>query len=141
MPPRFYMGGLVSKAYFKLVTLFAILGTADVVHAAGSLERSLMKLSPEERAHQVCVVKGMETVRRDKRISKADRLMPDIYKRAQYDGGVVSAKGAAVRSGGHWYALSFTCTVSPDQLKALDFTFQLGDEIPPDTWAEVGLWK
>jgi hypothetical protein len=125
----------------KLASFLALMGAANTVQAAGSLERSLMKLNPEERAHQICVVKGLETVRRDKRIAKADRLMPDIYKRAHYDGDVVSAKGAAVRSAGRWYALSFSCKVSPDQLKAVDFTFQLGDEIPSDTWAEVGLWK
>lgn len=129
------------KAWLKLVTVIALVGAVEAVQAAGSLERSLMKLDPEERAHQVCVVKGLEVVRRDKRLAKADRLMPDTFKRAKFDGNLVSAKGAAVRAGGHWYALSFSCTVSPDQLKAVDFTFQLGDEIPPDTWEDVGLWR
>jgi hypothetical protein len=134
-------GWAVPKAWLKLVTVIALVGAAEAVQAAGSLERSLMKLDPEERAHQVCVVKGLEVVRRDKRLAKADRLMPDTFKRAKFDGSLVSAKGAAVRTGGHWYALSFNCTVSPDQLKAVDFTFQLGDEIPSDTWEDVGLWR
>lgn len=129
------------KACLKLVTLIALLSAADAVQAAGSLERSLMKLEPDERAHQVCAVRGLEAVRRDKRLAKADRLMPDTFKRAKFDGDQVSAKGAAVRSAGHWFALSFSCTVSPDQLKALEFTFELGDEIPPDTWEDVGLWR
>ncbi|MCC7251787.1 DUF930 domain-containing protein [Hyphomicrobium sp.] len=109
---------------------------------AGSLERSLAKLSPEERAHQACAIKGLEAVRRgDKRLAKADRLMPDTFRRAHFDGSVVSAKGAAVRANAHWYALTFECTVSDDQMKALVFTFKLGDEIPPETWEDVGLWR
>jgi hypothetical protein len=115
---------------------------ASEVAAAGSLERSLQKLGPEERAHQVCAAKGLDAVRRgDKRLVKADRLMPDTFKRAQFDGTVVSAKGAAVRANAHWYALSFECKVSDDQMKALAFSFKLGDEIPADQWDEVGLWR
>lgn len=109
--------------------------------AAGSLKKSLMKLEPEERAHQACVMKGLETVRRDKRLAGADRLMPDTFKRAHFDGGVVSAKGAAVRAKSHWYALSFECKVSEDQMQALAFTYKVGEEIPPDEWDEIGLWK
>ncbi len=100
-----------------------------------------MKLDPEERAHQACVAKGLDTVRRDKRLSKADRLMPDTFKRAQFDGGKVTAKGAAVRASDHWYALSFECTLSEDQMKAMAFTFELGKEIPPDKWEDIGLWR
>jgi hypothetical protein len=121
---------------------FAIfVGILAEVAAAGSLERSLMKLDPEERAHQACVAKGLDVVRRDKRLSRADRLMPATFKRARFEGNVVSAKGGAVRSNAHWYAISFECTVSDDQMKAVAFTFELGDEIPPDTWDDVGLWR
>lgn len=109
--------------------------------AAGSLKRSLMKLEPEERAHQACVMKGLETVRREKRLAGADRLMPDTFKRAHFDGSVVSAKGAAVRAKSHWYALSFECKVSDDQTQALAFSYKIGDEIPPEEWDDIGLWK
>lgn len=126
-----------------LVVILSVLAVCDanVAARAGSLEKSLMKLDPEERAHQVCVAKGLDAVRRDKRLAQADRLMPDTFKRAAFDGTVVSAKGAAVRSNKHWYQLKFDCTVSSDQLKAVAFTYELGKEIPPDTWEEVGLWK
>lgn len=127
-------------AYRAILTvLFAMV--AGVAVAAGSLEKSLMKLNPEERAHQACVVKGLEAIRRDKKLSRADRLMPDTFKRASFQNNVVSAKGAAVRADKHWYAVTFNCTVSDDQLKALAFSYELGKEIPPDTWENVGLWE
>lgn len=128
-------------AWIAIFSAFLVLDVSEVV-AAGSLEKSLMKLSPEERAHQACVIKGLETVRRgEKRLKKADRLMPDTFKRAIFDGSLVSAKGAAVRASDHWYALSFECTVSDNQMKALAFTYAIGDEIPPEKWDEAGLWR
>ncbi|WP_244534596.1 DUF930 domain-containing protein [Hyphomicrobium sp. CS1GBMeth3] len=122
-----------------LATMFVLDATAAA--AAGSLQKSLMKLEPEERAHQACVIKGLEAVRRDKRLKAADRLMPDTFRRARFEGNMVSAKGAAVRAKEHWYALSFECTVSDDQTRALAFSYKLGDEIPPEEWENAGLWK
>jgi hypothetical protein len=134
-------GGAVTISAVRVFAAFAVMGACGGAEAASSLERSLMKLNPEERAHQTCAIKGLEVVRRDKRLSKADRLVPDTFKRAQFDGGIVSAKGAAVRANKHWYAMTFNCTLSPDHLKAVDFTFELGAEIPPERWEEVGLWQ
>jgi hypothetical protein len=128
------------RTIFAIFSMLIVLGAPNVF-AAGSLERALMKLSPEERAHQACVVKGLETIRRDKRLAKADRLQPDTFKRANFADNVVIAKGAAVRNSQHWFELSFDCKVSDDQMKAVAFTYQLGKEIPPDTWADVGLWR
>lgn len=124
-----------------LAIAIVLVGGLSTAASAGSLEKSLMKLDPEERAHQACVAKGLETVRRDKRFARADRLMPDTFKRARFSGSVVTAKGAAVRANNHWYALTFECTVSEDQMKALAFTYVVGDEIPPETWEQVGLWR
>lgn len=130
------------RRVWALIIATVVLSDAGGAVAAGSLDKSLMKLDPVERAHQACVIKGLEAVRRgDKRLAKADRIQPDTFKRAQFDGSVVTAKGAAVRADKHWYALSFECQVSDDQMKALAFTFKLGDEIPPETWEEVGLWR
>jgi len=108
--------------------------------AASSIEKSLMKLDPVERAHQACVVKGLDIVRKEKRLAKADRIMPDTFKRAQLVGNSVTAKGAALHVGKTWFALSFECTVTDDQMKAVAFSYQLGEAIPPETWEEVGLW-
>lgn len=121
---------------------FACLLAAPVAEAVqpSRNERALMKLSPEERAQQACVARGIDAIRRDKRLKGVDRVMPDTFGRAQFDGTAVSAKGAAVRAGKGWYALSFDCTLANDQLKVTAFTYQLGDEIPPERWEDVGLW-
>jgi hypothetical protein len=108
---------------------------------AGDIEQQLGKLDPEERAHQVCVIKGVDTIRRDGKLPKADRLKTSITKRAAFTGTQVAAKGGAVRAKSHWYALTFKCDVTPDQMKALSFTYEIGAEIPEAKWEDLGLWR
>lgn len=126
---------------YRIVVACAVLAQASAAVGA-SLDKSLMKLDPVERAHQACVIKGLDAVRRgDKRLSKADRIMPDTFKRAHLAGNIVTASGAAVHANSRWYSLAFECTVSDDQMKAVAFTFKVGNEIPSDRWEAVGLWR
>ncbi|HET6322499.1 MAG TPA: DUF930 domain-containing protein [Hyphomicrobium sp.] len=121
--------------------LTAVLFVLPNAVGAGSINDQLRKLDPEERARQVCVMKGIDTLRRDGKLPKADRLKTSITGRAVFSGTQVSTKGGAVRAKSHWYNLSFKCDVSPDQMKALSFTYDLGKEIPEDKWEELGLWR
>ncbi|MFN3624647.1 MAG: DUF930 domain-containing protein [Hyphomicrobium sp.] len=108
---------------------------------AASIHDQLLKLDPEERAHQVCAIKGVDAIRRDKKLPKVDRIKTSIMGRAKFTGTQVSAKGGAVRAKSHWYTLKFTCDVTPDQMKALSFTYEIGDEIPETKWDDLGLWR
>ncbi len=108
---------------------------------AGALENSLKKLAPEERAHQACVIKGMATLRRDKRLPRADRVKTAVSGAAVFDGTVVTANGGAVRAKGRWFALKFVCKVTADQMKATSFDYELGSEIPETKWESYGLWR
>jgi hypothetical protein len=124
----------------KLITL-AFLTSVSSTAQAGPVEQAMLKLSPEERAHQACVIKGIDELRRAKRLPGADRVKTGILSPAVFDGTTVSAKGGAVRAKDHWYALKFTCAVTPDQMKATSFTYEIGAEIPEAKWDELGLWK
>lgn len=115
--------------------------SAPQAAAVTRMERALLKLDPEERAHQVCAAKGLEVVKGDKRLARVDRVMPDTFQRAKIVEGVLKAKGAAVRANSHWYKLTFDCTLSDDQLKVTAFTYEVGKEIPPEEWDEIGLWR
>ena len=108
--------------------------------SAGPLEQALLKLSPEERSHQVCILKGLETGKRDKRLRGADRLKTSILSPATLQGELLTAKGGAVRIKDRWFAISFTCQLASDLMKAKSFTFDLGAEIPKSRWDQLGLW-
>jgi hypothetical protein len=70
----------------------------------------------------------------------ADRMKTSIFSRAVLNGTILVAKGGAVRANGRWYALSFTCNLTPDFMRAISFTFRLGSEVPKQSWDEYGLW-
>lgn len=125
---------------FRLWLVAALLAVPAAVEAR-SIADQLRKLDPEERAHQVCVIKGIDTIRRDGKLPKADRIKTSITGRAKFTGGEVSTKGGAVRAKSHWYKLKFTCAVSEDQMKALSFKYEVGAEIPEDKWEDLGLWR
>jgi hypothetical protein len=107
---------------------------------AGALEQALMKLDPQERSHQVCILKGLDSVKRDARVRGADRLKTSILSPAVLQGTLLTARGGAVRAKNRWYAISFTCQLTADLMKATSFSFELGAEIPKSRWDQLGLW-
>ncbi len=109
--------------------------------SAATIDESLLKLDPEERAHQACILKGIDDLNRSKKLNKVDRLKTSILSRATFDGTTVTAKGGAVRANHRWYALKFTCGVGKDQMKATSFEYEIGPEIPPEKYDDLGLWK
>jgi hypothetical protein len=124
------------------IVLGAALGSCIVAAAsAQSLEQSLAKLTPEFRSHQVCILRGLETVRRDPALRKADRMKTSIFNQAELNGTRLTAKGGAVKAGDRWFALSFTCDLTADLMKATSFTYKLGAAIPEREWEELGLWR
>jgi uncharacterized protein DUF930 len=107
---------------------------------AGALDQALLKLAPEERSHQVCILKGLGTVKREARLRRADLLKTSIFSPAVLQGTLLTAKGGAVRTKNRWYAITFTCQLTGDLMKATTFSFELGDEIPKNRWDQLGLW-
>jgi hypothetical protein len=124
-----------------LAAVLAMLVCAPPALIAGPMENALAKLSPEERAHQACILRGLETVRRDARLRKADRMKTSILSPAVLDGTLLTAKGGAVRAGSNWYAMSFSCQLTGDLMKATSFSYVLGAEIAKNTWERYGLWQ
>jgi hypothetical protein len=124
----------------RIALLVSLMLAAQPVIAAGPMDSMLEKLATEERAHQVCILRGFDIFQKDKQLKSADRLKTSIFSRAQLNGATLQAKGGAVRMKGHWYAMGFTCTLTGDLLKATNFFFNLGAEIRKADWDRLGLW-
>jgi hypothetical protein len=124
-----------------LKRLLPLLLLAPPALEAGNIKDQLMKLDPEERAHQACIIKGVDTIRHDKKLPGTDRVKTSIGGRATYTGTQVTSKWGAVRAKSHWYHLTFKCDVTADQLKAVTFTYEIGKEIPESKWEDLGLWR
>jgi Domain of Unknown Function (DUF930) len=52
----------------------------------------------------------------------------------------LDSEGAAFRSAGHWYRLSFECQTSADRMRVLSLSYEIGDLIPHSDWDEYGLY-
>ena len=133
----FYRRGFTS-AFFALGIAFSYV---DAVRADASMDRVFQKLEPEERAHQVCDLKGIDAVRKGTHLKGVDRVKTSIAEPAKFKNNVVIANGGAVRANHRWYTLKYTCAVTSDQMRATAFDFKLGDEIPEAKWEDFGLWK
>ena len=98
-------------------------------------------MAPGERLVQLCDYTAMQRIRQDHRQFRPDRAVADAKGEPTINKNTVIAKGGAFRSRGKWYALSFRCTASPDNMKVLSFNYKIGGEIPEDKWAAYGLWQ
>lgn len=125
----------------KIALVIGLLLGVPLASAAGSIEHMLAKLGPEERSHQACILRGLDAVRADARLRAADRMKASIFSPAVLQGALLTAKGGAVRDGARWYALSFSCQLTGDLMKATSFSFTVGNEVPKASWDRLGLWQ
>ncbi len=109
--------------------------------ATAGFEASLAKLDPETRLEQVCDLAAMKRIAGDKNPYHPDRAKSDVSVRPQHKKDTLIVKGGAFRSGGRWYQLAFSCTGSPDHMKVLSFSYEIGKEIPEAKWPQYGLWR
>lgn len=114
---------------------------ASAAAAENRFERSLQRLSPGERLVQLCDYTAMQRIRHDHRQYRPDRAVADARGRVYINKNTVKAKGGAFRSRRKWYALSYTCSGSPDSMKVLSFKYKIGAEIPQSKWALYRLWE
>ncbi len=120
--------------------LIAALICWPLVAHAGSNERVFAKLAPEERAHQACILLGVDKIRKDKALPRADRMEASVRGDAKFTGTRVTSTDGAVRANHLWYHLKFDCTVTANQMKATAFNYTLGSAIPREKWDDIGLW-
>ncbi len=119
----------------------AFVVTAHAAAADARFEKSLQMLAPSERLEQLCDYTAMLRIRKDQHHFRPDRAVANATSDHQLKNHTIIAKGAAFRSRGKWYALSFTCTAEPENLKVESFHYTIGNEIPEAKWAAFGLWQ
>lgn len=99
-------------------------------------DQALMHLAPQARIEQRCNARAMGIVSREHKGFRPDELVAYAFADPVVAGDDIEAPGAALRSGGNWYRLSYRCTTSADGLQVLSFEYRLGDAVPRDEWSE-----
>ncbi|MFN3657382.1 MAG: DUF930 domain-containing protein [Pseudolabrys sp.] len=124
------------------------IGTAVVfvTHAAAAtdarFQRGLMMLAPTERLEQLCDYTAMTQIRKDQRQFRPDRAVAGAMGEPHaVNAHTIEAKGAAFRSRGKWYALTYRCSADIENLKVISFRYTVGEEIPETKWTAYGLWE
>lgn len=104
------------------------------------LDAMLKRLEPETRFEQVCDIALMARIQADSSPYHPDRVVGGALEPPHHEGNLLTGRGAALRSGGHWYRLSFVCRTTPDHMRVLELTYRVGDAIPEENWSDYGLW-
>jgi hypothetical protein len=125
------------KHTLPLALMIAICASPALARANHkSIEDQLMKLDPQTRAEQRCNSRVSGIANREHKGFNADEVVAYAFADSALKGTLVSAPGAALRSRGRWYHVSYVCKVSPDGLEVESFEYKLGDEVPRALWAE-----
>lgn len=114
-----------------------LLVAAPAAAAENRFERALHMLAPDERLEQLCDY----TIRKETGNFRPDRAVASATAEPHIRERTIEAQGGAFRSRGKWYALSFTCTASPDHMAVVSFRYTIGPEIPATKWASDRLWQ
>lgn len=112
---------------------------AGVAAFAASPDKTMLLLEPTERMEQRCNARAMGEVSRQHPGMHPDELVAYAFSDTRIRDDQVTAAGAAVRSGGHWYHLSYRCVTKDEGLGIETLTYVLGDQIPRDDWDAHGL--
>ncbi|MDO9411223.1 MAG: DUF930 domain-containing protein [Pseudolabrys sp.] len=102
--------------------------------------KSLEKLAPADRLEQLCDYTAMTEIRKDKRGFRPERAVANAGGETKINGHSIQSTNGAFRSKKKWYAMTYSCTATPDHLKVVSFKFTIGDEIPAARWAVLGLY-
>ena len=103
------------------------------------VERMLRQLDPDARFEQVCDLEAMKRIGKD-RTYRPERSMVSALEVPKVVDSTMSGSGGAFKSKGQWYQFSFKCQTTADHMKVQDFSFQIGEPIPPEKWEPHGLW-
>jgi hypothetical protein len=100
----------------------------------------LKTISGDTRLIQACTLEGLLKIAAEQKGMRPEHVIIDALSPASIKGDKLAGNGAAVRSRGKWYQLSFSCLTSPDHLEVSAFDYKVGEAVPEAKWAEFNLY-
>lgn len=97
-------------------------------------DAAILSLAPATRVEQRCNARAMGVIGREHHDLQPDELVAYAFAETIISGPSIRAPGAAVRSHGKWYRLSYACTTKDDGKDILTFQYNLGGVVPRDQW-------
>ncbi|WP_234052181.1 MULTISPECIES: DUF930 domain-containing protein [unclassified Xanthobacter] len=98
-------------------------------------DQMILHLAPAARVEQRCNARAMGVISREHHDMRPDELVAYAFADTKVGADNIVAPGAAVRSSGHWYRLSYRCRTSADGMDIKEFSYVLGHEVPRADWS------
>lgn len=137
---RIACGGLRAPCAGARVSLIGALGCGLALIAAPAFaQKEGPKLMPDAQIEQVCNVRAMADVRRQRSDMRPEEVVAYAYGDTIISETAVRAPGGAVRSRGKWYRMSYKCETNEERTQVLQLEVEVGDEIPQAEWEEHNL--
>ncbi|MFG1352195.1 DUF930 domain-containing protein [Xanthobacter autotrophicus] len=111
-------------------------GTAE---DAPKRDAAMLHVDLPTRIEQRCNARAMGIVGREHAGMQPEETVAYAFADPKLGTASITAPGAAIRSHGHWYHLSYTCHTSADGMDVQSFSYTLGDEVPRDDWSAHSL--
>ncbi len=126
-------------------TAACILAAVSIAQPAAALKderlnRQLLMLDTDARLEQTCDTEVAMRINSEQKAYSVDKVIAYALHDVAIEGTSIKAVGAAFRSKGTWYKLSFACTTGPRRLDAHALDYQIGAKIPRSEWDRYYLY-
>ncbi|MCO4315759.1 DUF930 domain-containing protein [Phyllobacterium sp. 21LDTY02-6] len=119
---------------FASTAILCLVLTGPAFAMDNAAAQQLQKLDPQTRLEQRCDLEAMERIHKDPARLVPDELVAYAFEEPKIKGDKIRSPGAAFRSKGEWYHLSYNCATSPDHMTILSFQYSIGSVVPHDEW-------
>ncbi len=113
------------------IVMLTLINNAHALTASEIMQ--LNKLDPQTRIEQRCDIEAMSRLGKEKRW-RPDKVLAYAFSDPVMSAHTVKAKGAAFRSNGNWYRLSYICKTQDDFVTINTFEYKIGDLVPRKDW-------
>lgn len=120
---------------FAAMLLLPVVITSPALAMDNGAAAQLERLDPQTRLEQRCDLEAMERIHKDPVKMVPDELVAYAFAEPKIKGDKIRSGGAAFRSKGEWYHLSYSCSTSPDHMTVLTFQYAIGQMVPHDEWS------
>lgn len=106
--------------------------------AAGkdAMKEQFMMLDPATRIEQACAHEVQLHINDKEGDVHVDRIVTYSFSEPEVADKSVEAPGAAIRSHGGWYHLSFSCKTDETLVNVLQLDYVFGEAIPKSLWED-----
>ena len=133
-----YSSGLPALALLLSVA-FTLQSNPAVAYDA-RLRPQFDRLEYDTRLEEVCGTEVGLRISREQSGFVVNKVVADTFRNDVQIGNKIIAKGAAFRSQGKWYHLSFECETGPHHMDVHKMKYAVGDEIPRSQWVRHYLY-